>query len=57
MAVNNAQGQKLKRGGIYPPSPGFSHGQLYVYFSLSSPFDNVAIAIIEGRQHIKIIDW
>ena len=38
---------------ICPPSPVFSHGQLYVAFSRSS-FYNVHVAITEGhRQHIK----
>ena len=36
MTVNKAQGQTFERVGIYLPSPVFSHGQLYVAFSLLS---------------------
>ena len=30
MTINKAQGQTLRRVGIYLPTPCFSHGQLYV---------------------------
>jgi hypothetical protein len=37
MTIKKAQGQTLKRVGIYPPSPVFPHGQLFVAFS-PNPF-------------------
>ena len=30
MTINKAQGQTLRRVGVYLPSPCFTHGQLYV---------------------------
>jgi hypothetical protein len=54
MTINKAQGQTLKRNGIYPPSPVFSHGKLYVAFSRHSSSNNVAVVIIErNRQRIE----
>jgi hypothetical protein len=54
VTVSKAQCQTLKSVAIYPPSPVFPHGQLYVAFSRSSSFDNVAVANIEGhRQRIE----
>jgi len=35
MTINKAQGQTLKRVGIYLPKPVFGHGQLYVALSRS----------------------
>jgi hypothetical protein len=36
MTISKVQGQTLKRDGICPPSPGFSHAHLYVALSRSS---------------------
>eukprot|EP00102_Acyrthosiphon_pisum_P019922 XP_016657132.1 PREDICTED: uncharacterized protein LOC107882766 [Acyrthosiphon pisum] len=33
MTINKSQGQTFDRVGLLPPSPAFSHGQLYVAFS------------------------
>ena len=30
MTINKAQGQTLRRVGVFLPTPCFSHGQLYV---------------------------
>ena len=48
MTISKAQGQTLNPVAVYLPSPVFPHGQLYVAFSLSSTFDNIAFAVIEG---------
>jgi hypothetical protein len=54
MTISTAQGQSLKLVGICQPSPVFPHGRLYVTFSRSSSFDNVAVRIIDGhRQRIE----
>jgi hypothetical protein len=56
MTINKAHGQTLKRAGIYQSSPVFPHGQLGVAFSRSTSFDNVTVAIIEGRrQGIEVL--
>jgi len=53
MKINQAQGQRLKRVLMYPQSPSFAHGPLYVTFSLSSTSDSVFFAITENyRQRI-----
>jgi len=33
MTIHKSQGQSLKHVGVYPPTPVFSHGQLYVIVS------------------------
>ena len=56
--INEAQGQKLKRAGIYASSPNFfTNGHIYGAFSQHYVFDNVTVAIIECRQHTNMIDW
>jgi len=47
MTVNKAKVLKFKRAGIYVRSSVCFHGRLYVSFSRSSSFDNVAVAVIE----------
>jgi hypothetical protein len=50
MILSVAQEQTIKRDAIYPPSPVFPHGQLYMTIPKSSSFDNVAVSIIEGQR-------
>jgi len=61
MTLSKAQRQTLRRAGLYPPSPVFPHGQLCMSLSLSSSFDSVAVATVEGlRQRIgndTLIIW
>ena len=45
MSINKAQGQTLKRVGLYLPNPVFSHGQLYVALSRVSRPENVTVFI------------
>jgi ATP-dependent DNA helicase PIF1 len=45
MSINKAQGQTLKRVGIYLPQPVFAHGQLYVAISRVGDEDRVFICV------------
>ena len=55
MTINKAQGQSLKRVGIFLKSnPVFGHGQLYVALSRAGNADNTKIFIgdvenVQGR--------
>ena len=49
MSINKAQGQTLKRVGLYLPNPVFSHGQLYVALSRVSRPENITI-FIDGTK-------
>jgi hypothetical protein len=50
MTASKAQGQTVKRDAVYPASPVFPHGQLYVSFSRSSSLYSVAVATTEGLR-------
>jgi hypothetical protein len=50
MTTSEADSKMLKLVGIYPLSPVFSHGQLYMSFSLFSSFENVAATITERHR-------
>jgi hypothetical protein len=52
MTINRSQGQTLQYVGLYLPDPVFSHGQLYVAFSLVSGFDKITVYLPEDA--IKI---
>jgi ATP-dependent DNA helicase PIF1 len=48
MSINKAQGQTLKRVGIYLPQPCFSHGQLYVAMSRVGERSGVRVMVVRG---------
>jgi hypothetical protein len=54
MKITKVHGQRLKRVGIYLPSPfrptTITHGQLHVAFSQTRSFEKAAFVIIEGYR-------
>lgn len=50
ITINKAEGQTFKRAGVYVRWPDCYRDPLYVSFSRSSSFDNIAVAVIEGRR-------
>ncbi len=54
MTINKAQGQTLRKAGLYLKSPVFSHGQLYVALSKASSRDGITIVAPGGwRPEIR----
>ncbi|MCP3882687.1 MAG: AAA family ATPase [Sulfitobacter sp.] len=53
MTCNKAQGQTLKRVGLYLPAPVFSHGQLYVSLSRASKARDVRILVRDDEKQGK----
>lgn len=49
MTINKAQGQTLRRVGIYLPEPCFAHGQLYVAASRACSRDDVLFYITHAQ--------
>jgi ATP-dependent DNA helicase PIF1 len=58
LTINKAQGQTLKKVGIYLPKPVFTHGQYYVSVSRTGDPDGVRIMIVDrvGEQGCIVID-
>ncbi len=54
MSINKSQGQTFKKIGLYLPEPCFTHGQLYVAFSLVSSLSNIKVKIFKTEKHGKI---
>jgi hypothetical protein len=52
LTINKAQGQSLKKVGIYLPEPVFTHGQLCTAFSRSGEDENTK-AFIEKIENIQ----
>ena len=50
MSINKAQGQTLKRVGLYLPEPVFSHGQLYVALSRVSRPESIVIYVDDKSE-------
>ena len=47
MTLNKAQGQTLKRVGLYLSTPVFSHGQYYVGLSRAGSFESVMVLVVD----------
>ena len=50
MTINKAQGQTLRRVGVYLPAPCFSHGQLYVAASRVGHPDHIRFALPRDEE-------
>jgi hypothetical protein len=50
MSINKAQGQSLKKLGLYLPQPVFSHGQLYVGLSRATNAKNIKVLLNESNN-------
>ena len=48
--LNETQGQKFSKVGIYMQRPYFSHGQLYVAMSRAQRFADVNVEIINNAR-------
>ena len=60
MTINKAQGQTMKRVGIYLSKPCFSHGQLYVAASRVGLPDHIRCAVAPnaaGEYRTKNVVW
>ena len=47
MTLNKAQGQTLKKVGLYLSTPVFSHGQYYVGLSRAGSFESVVVLVVD----------
>ncbi len=48
--INKAQGQTLKKAGVYLPRPVFTHGQLYVAISRTGHPKNLCVYIVNTNN-------
>jgi ATP-dependent DNA helicase PIF1 len=54
MTINKAQGQTLKRIGVYLPAPVFSHGQLYVAMSRAGAAKHVRMLLDDVYEQTSV---
>ena len=54
MTINKAQGQTLKKMGLFLPCPCFAHGQLYTAFSRVGNPENISVLVKDHKYQGKI---
>ena len=50
MTINKAQGQTLKKVGLYLPEPVFTHGQFYVAVGRVGSPEDLSIFVVDGKD-------
>jgi len=55
MTINKSQGQTLDKVGIYLPNPVFSHGQLYVAFSIVRRSCDVKVFVKDTNEQGRLL--
>ena len=55
LTINKAQGQSLRKVGVYLPEPVFTHGQLYVAISRAKSFAGIMVMLPQENRTKNIV--